>query len=384
MFNENELFNSEEEIESLFAPAEETETQEPGNPPEEKKEPAKKEPKDTTEEPPQEELDPENLFDENPESVGSEENENQEDANPSKKSAPYVFSSLAKALKEDGVLLDLSDEDVDGVKTPEDFSALITKQVEARLDEKQRRIDAALNNGIAPDTVRYYENTIQQLNLITEDQVKADDEKGENLRKQIIYRDYLNKGFSKERAEREVGRAITNGTDVEDAEEALKSIKEEIQNQYKKALEDADKAEKEAEQNRIKKAEALKKSILEDKNLFGEVELDKATRQKVLDNIVKPIYRDKESGETYSALQKFELDNPDEFMKKVGIVFTLTDGFKNFDGLIKTEVKKGVKKGMKELEHTLNNTQRNGDGSLNFASGTHDEDSHLSTFTLDV
>jgi hypothetical protein len=57
----------------------------------------------------------------------------------------------------------------------------------------------------------------------------------------------------------------------------------------------------------------------------------------------------------------------------VGLLFTLTDGFKNLDGLVKGKVNKEVKRGLRELENTLNNTSRTSDGNLKFVSGV-DED----------
>ena len=60
-------------------------------------------------------------------------------------------------------------------------------------------------------------------------------------------------------------------------------------------------------------------------------------------------------------------------MKNIGLLFTLTEGFKNLNGLVKGKVSKEVKKGLRELENTLNNTARSSDGNLKFVSGV-DED----------
>ena len=62
-----------------------------------------------------------------------------------------------------------------------------------------------------------------------------------------------------------------------------------------------------------------------------------------------------------------------DFLKNVGLIFTLTDGFKNLNGLVKGKVSKEVKKGLRELESTINNTQRTSDGNLKLVSGV-DED----------
>ena len=138
-------------------------------------------------------------------------------------------------------------------------------------------------------------------------------------------------------------------------------------------VEDARKEEQKIISQRKEEAAKLKKSILEDNKVFGEIQLDKTTRQKIFDNIAKPVYKDPDTGEFYTAIQKYEMENRIEFMKNLGLLFTLTDGFKNLDALVKTKVSKEVKKGLRELENTLNNTSRSADGNLKFVSGV-DED----------
>ena len=117
----------------------------------------------------------------------------------------------------------------------------------------------------------------------------------------------------------------------------------------------------------------MRKSILEDAKVFGEIQLDKGTRQRVFDNISKPIYKDPDTGELFTALQKYEMDNRTDFLKNVGLLFTLTDGFKNLDNLVKGRVRREVNKGLRELEHTLNNTARTSNGNLKFVSGVEDD-----------
>ena len=67
------------------------------------------------------------------------------------------------------------------------------------------------------------------------------------------------------------------------------------------------------------------------------------------------------------------MENRIDFLKNLGLLFTLTDGFKNLDGLVKGKVKREVKKSLKELEHVLNNTARSSDGNLRFVSGVEDD-----------
>lgn len=326
------------------------------------------------------EVDPEGMFEETPESVGSEDNKDNEEDTTSEKegTSPDFFSSIANAFAEEGIFPDLDEETIKGIKTAEDFRKAIDEQIKAGLDEQQKRVADALNNNVEPDKVRQYENLIAYLNTINEETISAESEEGEILRKKILFQDYINRGFSKERAEKAVNRAITNGTDIEDAKEALESNKTFFKEEYQQLLDDA-KAdrEKEQEENRAK-AERLKKSILEgDIKFFEDVDVSKDVRQRAFDAISKPIYRDPKTGETYTAVQKLELDNSEEFFAKLGLIYALTDGLKNIDGLVKKKVKKEVKRGFSELENKINSTRRDSRGNLKFASGVDDAESIL-------
>lgn len=373
---------SPDEVDNLFTDDGGEETQ--VIPPEKQEE--DKDNKTTTEIP---EIDPESLFDES-ESVGSEKVDTKGKESTSSKetgASPKTnfYSSIASALKEEGILSDLDDETLSKIESPEDFAEAMEAQLKAQLDERQKRIDEALQVGIEPDEVRKYEGTISYLNTITEDAIIDESAEGEKLRKQLIFQDFLNRGFSKERAQRETQKSISSGSDVEDAKEALASNKEYFKQEYDNIIAEAREAE-EAEKARLKKEAAdLKKSILEDKEVFEGLELDKTTREKVYNSISKPVYRDPETGEYLTAVQKYERDNRPDFLKKLGVLFTLTDGFTNLDKLVKPTAKKQVRKSLRELEHTINTTRRNTDGSLNFMSGVSDDsESKVSDYDIDV
>ena len=362
-----------EEIENLFVEDDETQGTPPVNeePPKKEEEPSKDK-EETTEV-----VDVDNLFTDTPESVGSgkENTEEKEDTTPKGDgtSPKNFYSSIAKALKEEGIFPDLDDEGLSKVKDPEDFRDLIDQQIKAGLDERQRKIDEALNAGVEPTEIKKYENTINFLDSIKEENISDEGDKGEKLRKDLIYQDFINRGYSKERATREVQKSFNAGTDIDDAKEALKSNIDFFRDKYDELVNDAKSEAEEEERERKDQAEKLKSSILNDKNVFGDLSVDKSTRQKIYDNIAKPVYKDPETGEYFTAIQKYEMENRTDFLKNIGLLFTLTDGFKNLDGLVKGKVKKEVKKGLRELEHTLNNTARTSDGNLKFVSGV-DED----------
>lgn len=347
-------------------------------------EPPKKEPK---EEPKEEKKEETTDFDEdNPfgtsqkESVGSEDEDIQGKGDTDDKgisSSPKnknFYSSITDALVVDGIFPDLDKETIQNVKTPEDFQKIIEEQINARFTEKEKRINEALNNRVEPSVVQQYESTIDYLNNINDDSLSAEDEEGENLRRQLIYNDYLNRGFSKTRAEKMVNDAIENGTDIDDAKDALQGVKDFYNNKYKEILDSAKKNEEKLAEERVKQSENLKKSIMEDKNLYGDVDVDKATRAKIYDFITKPVHKDS-NGNYMTALQKYQSENTIEAMKNFAICYTLTNGFKDWSKLGSKQAKKEVKKGLANLEKVINSTSRNNDGSLGFVS--FDESSYL-------
>lgn len=182
---------------------------------------------------------------EEPESVGSEETvkeEEGEDTDDSAGASPNdndFYSSIANACAVDGAFQHLDDSEVKKVKTAEDFFELIEKEVNARFDDKQQRLIKALENGVEATDIRRYENTLSYIDSIQEKDLVEESEKGEALRRNIIFQDFLNKGYSQERAKKLTERTIEAGTDIEDAKDALVSNREYFQGEYDKLLKDA-------------------------------------------------------------------------------------------------------------------------------------------------
>ena len=366
---------SPDEVNDLFDDnnAEEEVVEQTTDPTEEKQE---KETKNETTE-----VNVDTLFTEEPESVGSgdDDNEEKEDTTPEKDgTSPKTnfYSSIAKALKEEGIFPDLDDEVVSNTKKAEDFRDLIEQQIKAGFDERQKRIDTALGVGIEPDDIRKYESTLDYFDSIEENTLTSESEEGEKLRKQLIYQDFINRGFTKDKALKYVKKSFDTGSDIEDAKEALESNKEFFQEQYDKLINDAKAQEEAAIKERQVQSEKLKKSILEDKDVFGDLSIDKSTRKKIYDNISKPVYKDPKTGNMYTAIQKYQMENSTDFLKNLGLVYTLTNGFKDFDSLVKNKVKKEVKKGLRNLERVLS-TSTTSDGNIGFVGiGSDDPDSN--------
>lgn len=372
----------EQEIETLFTDPEDNEVPEEPTKNEEEEEvetpdsdPEKQKEKDST----TEDVDPENLFeDKAPESVGSgKDNEGKEDTAPDNDadgtSPNNFYSSIANACAVDGIFPNLDDETIKKAVDAESFSNLIEAEINARFDEKQKRISQALENGVEPNDINKYEKTLSYINTITDAAIAEESEKGEQLRYNLIYQDFINKGMTPDKAKKFADRTVDAGTDVEDAKEALLSNKEFFSNAYNKMLQDAQQKADEEKAEREKNAKELEKSLMKDKQLFGDMEISNDIRKKAFDSVSKPVYKDPETGDYMTAIQKYESEHRADFLKYTGLIFAMTNGFKDFDSFAKGKVKKEVKKGLRELEQTLNNTRRNNDGSLRMVTNQKDD-----------
>ena len=323
------------------------------------------------------EVDVDNLFT-TPESVGGEEKtegQEQVEEDPKGETSPNenFYSSIAYAFKEDGILPTLEPDVVKNIKTPEDLSLAIKehiqKAIEENLGEEQLRVKQALESGVDPGVVQQFEHAISTFENIPEEQMIAESPEGENIRKQVIYQDYINKGFSQERAIKEVKKSLAAGTDIEDSKYALEANKKYFKEQYNKVLEDSRAQEAKAIKERQKEAESFRKQIFEDKEIFAGLEIDKNTRQKIYDTISQPVARTSD-GVPLTALQKYANDNKQDFFKKVGALYVLTDGFKSLDGLVNKKANKHFKSKLREVEDVLRNTNTAIDGGIGLLSGS--------------
>ena len=310
------------------------------------------------------EVEPDELFDEIPESVGSEEKTGKKEDTTSSdedgSSPSNIYSSFASALKEEGIFPDLDDESLSKIVGAEEFRDAVQAQMEAGLDAIQKRIYNALNDGVQPDEIKQFEQTLSILSSISDEQIEAETPQGEDLRRRLIQQDLLNRGYSNERAAKMTEKLFASGEDIDEAKQALLGNREFFTGEYNKVLNTAKQKAEQERREQQQRAEQLKNDILKGEKIFGEIPVDKNTRQKVYDNITKAAYRDPETGEYYTALQKYRMENESEYIKNVGLLFTLTDGFTNMDKLVKPSAKKEVKKKLKELEHTLSNTAKGG------------------------
>lgn len=296
--------------------------------------------------------------DEDPSSEGvgdasQDENPSHED-NDRKSNSPNAFQALALSLNDEGILT-LDKETLEAVNDGESFAAAMNEQVKSLLTEEQRRISEALSNNVPTDTISEYEKLMTYLNnTVNDDSIKAETPEAEELRMNLIVQDYLNKGFSQARAEKEAKRAFDSGSDIETALEALVEVRDFYKKEYDGVLATA-KAEKDAKI--AKEKEDLKK--LEDKFLKTEepikgVKLTELERKKILQTYTKFVAKD-DKGNPLNEIQKYAVENPIDYQYNLAILFSLTDGFKDLGKVIHKEVKAKSKTKMERLSNILSN-----------------------------
>ena len=293
-----------------------------------------------------------------------------DDTNSSDKSKFY--KSIAKALKDDGVV-DVDDETLENIKDSNDFvNNIINKKINDGIDDVTKRVYDALTAGVQVPVIKQYENTINILKTIENADIEDEGEGGEDVRKKLIFQQYINRGFNDEKAKKEVEKAFNAGTDIDDAKDALSDNLEFFQNQYNDLIEQSRKDNENRMAQKRQELDTLKKSVMSDSDEWKDFNVNDTLKQKIYDNITRPAYKG-QNGETYTEIQKYERENRIGFLKNVSMCYTLTNGFTDFSGLSKAKVRKEVSKGMRELESALNSTSRTSSGALKFITNTNDD-----------
>jgi len=326
-----------------------------------------------------------NLEDINANGVDVLENIKVEDTEKNKNIGNSPLSSLANALFKDGVLTNLKEEEIKTIKTADDFAAVFEKEIQSRIDEKARRIDEALNLGVEPSEIKKNENLIQYLNGISEDTIKEETEQATQLRMNLIVQDFMNKGFTQERAIKEANKSVAAGSDIDDALEALESNKTHFNKQYSDLINTAKKEQEEYKQTIIQRDTDVKENILKNEKLFADMNVTPAIRKLAVENIQKPVFTDKE-GNKFSAIQKYEKENPVDFLSKVALFYTITDGFTNIDKITSNTKGKIKSKALNELAGSLADINYGLDNSLSLANnlGSNDDENDKGDFVLDI
>lgn len=279
--------------------------------------------------------------------------------------SPNFYASIADSLKKDGFFT-LDDSDWKDIESADGLAELFQKQVDALLDSKQKRIDEALNNNIPVDTVKQYEQVLSYVESITESSLKEETPEGEQLRGNLICQDFMNKGFSQERANKEVKKSFEAGTDVEDSLEALTEVKSFYKEEYENILETSKEEKKSLLDKERENSKKLEDLFLKTEEPIKGVKLTENERKKVLKQYTKFVSKDSKEN-PLNAVQSYAYENPLEYQYNINLLYYLTNGFKDMGTVLQKGVNKKTKSTLSNLEKTLRNPNTQlGGGGLNF------------------
>jgi len=298
-------------------------------------------------------------------------------AEPTNNQQSVDFSSIAKQFADEGVW-ELDDEEI---KDADSFKSLIKKAIENGIDEKTKRVSELLDMGADSKDIKEFEDTIEYLHGIQNEDILAEGEDGDNLRKRLIMQDLINNGVDEQEAVTKVKEIFKKGSDITEAKKALQANKDYFQKAYKEMAEEQRKKADEWDKSVQKQTEELKTSIMSNDKFLGELDIDEKIKKQALANLSEPKYKDKQSGQMLTAIQRYERENKTEFLKNLGLVFTLTDGFKNMDKLVNKAVKRRVNNEISGIEDLLKNPSGS-DASLSMVTGANDN--RLNKFTFGV
>lgn len=302
-----------------------------------------------------------------PESVGGgKENEVKEDVATTEQSgegsSAGFYSSIANAIRNDGILQHLEDDELASITSADDFSAAIDMEVNRRFSLADQELREAKGYGANVGEMAELQNIIGNLQSINPDDLANDsDERIANLRGQLISGYYQSLGMTPEQAAREVKKSMDAGTDIEDAKTALEQQLNFFGQRYNGLMNEA----RTAEENRRKEIAERQKSIVEAMRSkdgpFKTLRIDRRVRERAVENMYVPSVKGYD-GQMVTKLQDFQERHPDEFLMAVGLLFTATDGFTDFSKLSDAAVRSERNASIKNLENVLRGQQGGGSG----------------------
>lgn len=266
---------------------------------------------------------------------------NEKDSNSSspQNDTEKLYSSLAAEFKAKGVLSNL-DLEKEKISSMEDINKALEKEIESRLSEKQKQLDAAIQAGAPADEVSYQMESIEKLEGITEDFLA--DSNNEELRKNVIAQDFINRGYTQEKALSMAQRSIDSGEDLDDALAALDEIIKlekgkldeivnKVKNEEKKGLED------------------VKNFIHNQDEIIPGIKLTTTQKEALYNQVTTDV------GNKDNAFIQAQRENPLEMRMKLEAMFFLTKGltdFSIFGAAKETKITKGIEDLLRGVKFT--------------------------------
>ena len=230
-----------------------------------------------------------------------------------------LYSSLAAEFKAKGVLPGLDLENTQ-IKSMDDIEKAITAEVESRLDTRQKSIAEAISAGVPANEANEQLAMITRLKEIPETFIA--DENNAAFRLNLMTQDFINKGYEKDRAGIMAQRSIDAGTDVEDANFALKAIIKHEDESYNSLIDNARATEE-------KNISGIKDYISKEDFKVGDIKLSHVQK----DELYKQMTTD--LGNKENAFMQAQKEDPMGSRVKLEAIFYLTKGFKDWSAFSK-------------------------------------------------
>lgn len=273
-----------------------------------------------------------------------------EDTPDSEESPSSPLTSLTSALREDGVLSSLSDEEIAEIKSGGDLMDVIRKQIEKNeysdLSDDQQEYLKAIRAGVPDEDYRQAKRTVDQISKI--EPSSLEEEGAEEFRKQILVQDFLSKGFDQEDADKYASRSVDLGEDIEDSKKALTRLKATEEQKLSQLTLDAESKREKAEEDYNKKVNDLKLKVNNTKEVLPGVKINESTQGRIFENMTKTAGYDKNNNPV-NAVVKNMIENQD-YLIKLNYLHVLTDGLKDFSSLTGTVGSSAVNKLDKALQ----------------------------------
>lgn len=267
-----------------------------------------------------------------------------------------LYSNLAAEFKAKGVLPEL---DVSKIKSLKDIEDAIKDQIDNGLTERQKFIEDAQRSGAPVSEVSEKAETIDKLKRVTPEFLN--DERNLQFRMTAIVQDFMQKGYSEERATSMAQRSVDAGTDVEDAQFALNDLIK-AEEAALKGLIDGAKNQEQSSLNNIKNY------IADTPEVIPGISLTNSQKDELYDQMTTSVSDDRDNA--FMAAQKAD---PVGSRIKLEALFYLTKGLTDFSIF-------GAKQETKitnDLENLIRGAKFTGSGSVD--TNSVDKDSN---FTL--
>lgn len=224
-----------------------------------------------------------------------------------------LYSNLAAEFKAKGVLPEL---DVSKIKSLKDIEDAIKNQIDNGLTERQKFIEDAQRSGAPVSEVSEKAETIDKLKRVTPEFLN--DERNLQFRMTAIVQDFMQKGYSEERATSMAQRSVDAGTDIEDAQFALNDLIKAEEAALKGLIDGAKNQEQDSLNN-------IKNYIADTPEVIPGISLTNSQKDELYDQMTTSVSDDRDNA--FMAAQKAD---PVGSRIKLEALFYLTKGLTDF------------------------------------------------------